>query len=1468
MQKVVPVANALRSVRQRRWCRTAFRLLLGVQIALLITIALPASAQQLTILPGNVALLPQSATDLGPLPASTQLQNLTLVLSPTAQQNTALSQFLSALQTPSSPQFQQWLTPQQFASQFGVTSSQVQQAQAWLVSQGFTVNATAVSGQWIQFSGTAAQVESAFGISLEAYSVNGVSGYANLISPSVPNSLASFVSGVVGLSTLAPGASVSSESSSPIIQAAYNSGSGWLLLSQFSALYDLLPLQSAGVNGAGEQIAVTGMELVSNSDISAYRTAAGLSALNFQLDGTMPTQSGSGIATAELELAGSVAPAAQLFYFGAPTELQAAQSVVDQDTAAILLLSRSGCEATYSASEVTAYQQMSEQAAAEGITVIAPTGNSGPAACDAGATSATNGPAVAFPASLPQVIAVGGTSVANNTTSAWTNLTNSTTSVLAGGGGPSALFPKPSWQVTTPSDSFRDLPDISFAANLPYPVCVAGSCSSGFSGPNGIATGIVGTNAASASFAGVVALLDQKVGASGRLGNLAPSLYSIAATQPAAIYDITSGSNAVPCSQNCVIPSADLPAVAVSRAQPNSSSPSNSDLAYDAYSGYDLATGLGSINANALLQVFPRLTTPTVGVGFSAYAVPYGTSFTVTATLNPTTATGTVEFIDQNTSVDLGTVNVASGVASLLLPDTLPAGSLPIEAEYSGDGSDNANTGFGTDSIVPATSTTAVSFSSNSIAPGASLTVTATVTPSVATGNVTFNDSVSGSLGSANLSGGTAVVTTTALTAPGAHTVTATYAGDTNNATSNGSNTVTVTSRTTTTTLNLSSSSVTYGSSVTMTATINSSSATGTVTFTDSLGNALGTGSVSGGVATFTATTLQAGSHTITAAYGGDSNDLASSGTATVAVTKANSSTSVQLSSASIAYGTNLTITVSITPNLATGTVAFTDSVAGSLGSINLSSGVAQLNTTKLGAGTHTITANYSGDVNDAASSGTATLTVTQLSPTVSVTATPSTVVYGNNVVLTATLNSLTATGTVTFTDSVIGAIATVTVTAGTATTTTSALPVGVHTITAAYSGDTNDAAASGTTSVTVTKGSTICTLTITPSPSIVNFASTFTATISNAGPGTGPFTFTGTVTFFSGSTMLGSATVANNQAILSYTYTAIGNYNVYAVYSGDQNWNSSTSSVVSLVVQGVPTIATTYSSTSTVLAGANVILTTTIGPTPAYSSLVTSFPTGSVTYYDSYNGSFNILGSASLVQSGLYTSSTTFQNKFFLPGIHVITAVYGGSSNFAAATSNTFDLTVQDFSMTANPTTGSVSRGSSTATVITISSLFGFSGTVALSCTPPPSTYTSCTITNSSIVGSGVTTVVFATNVPTASSVDAIGTQSRGDIPRSIAPASKSTALSALALALLVGIFRPRRYKMFTRLIVLLFAVALLGLASIGLSGCTQVSNVGVVSGSAGVTPLGTQSFTITAVATNGVTEDSHTLTYEVAVQ
>jgi hypothetical protein len=334
---------------------------------------------------------------------------------------------------------------------------------------------------------------------------------------------------------------------------------------------------------------------------------------------------------------------------------------------------------------------------------------------------------------------------------------------------------------------------------------------------------------------------------------------------------------------------------------------------------------------------------------------------TFTATVTPTTATGTVTFTDGSTALGTGAI---SGGAATYSASALTAGSYSITASYGGDTNDNSSTSTALAQTINKTNTTAtLASSANPSAYGSSVTFTATVTPTTATGTVTFTDG-STALGTGALSGGKATFSISTL-ATGSHSITASYGGDTND--NSGTSTAlaqTINKTNTTVTLASSANPSAYGSSVTFTAAVTPTTATGTVTFTDG-STALGTGAISAGKATFSISTLAAGSHSITASYGGDTNDNSSTSTALAqTVNKTNTTVTLASSPNPSAYGSSVTFTATVTPTTATGTVTFTDGST-TLGTGALSGGTATYSASALAAGSHSITASYGGDTND-----------------------------------------------------------------------------------------------------------------------------------------------------------------------------------------------------------------------------------------------------------------------------------------------------------------------------------------------------------------------------------------------------------------------------------------------------------------------------------------------------------------------
>ncbi|MFF1956030.1 Ig-like domain-containing protein, partial [Streptomyces sp. NPDC058220] len=333
----------------------------------------------------------------------------------------------------------------------------------------------------------------------------------------------------------------------------------------------------------------------------------------------------------------------------------------------------------------------------------------------------------------------------------------------------------------------------------------------------------------------------------------------------------------------------------------------------------------------------------------------------------------------------------------------------------------------------------------------------------------------------------------------------------------------------------------------------------------------LGTGTLSGGVATFAVSTLSVGTHSLTAVYAGDSNFNASTSPIdTQTVTTAGTSTLLTSAPDPSVFGQAkiLTATVTATPPGAgtpTGTVSYFDG-ATLLGTGTLSGGVATFAVSTLSVGTHSLTAVYNGDSNFTTSTSPVdTQTVGSASTSTAVSASPDPSVFGQPKTLTATVTPVapgagTPTGTVTF---FIGGIpqAPVPVTGGVATLTTSTQPAGTRSVRAIYNGDGNfTASTSPTITTTVTKANTSTLLTSAPDPSVFGQTKILTATVTATAPGAG--TPTGTVSYFDGATLLGTSTLSGGVATFSVSTLSVGTHSLTAVYNGSSSFITSTSPI------------------------------------------------------------------------------------------------------------------------------------------------------------------------------------------------------------------------------------------------------------------------------------------------------------------
>ena len=552
-------------------------------------------------LAGRVPARARRGIDLGRVAGSFQLPSVTLYLKPSAD----LTTLVRDQQDPSSPQYHKWLTPEQYADAFGTSQADIDQIKAWLQSQGLTVLEVARGRDSIAVGGTADQIQSAFQTQIHAYMVNGEQHYANASDPSVPATLAPLVSGIRGLNDFHPKPRVRTASPEICQNSAGTcptTGNHALGPDDFAAIYNVAPLYQAGVDGTGQSLVVVGQTALQMSDLTNFRSHFGLPALNLKQILTNPRQNPGVVAgdlveaNLDIEWSSAVARNAQIIYVYSGDVWTSATYAIDNNVAPVLSMSYGACELMDLADQPT-FQQLAQRANAQGMTWFAASGDSGAGDCDdMGVAIAQNGPAVDSPASIPEVTGMGGTEF-NEAGGAYWSTTGAAQGYIpekvwndtafdgqlsAGGGGGSIFFPQPSWQSGpgVPSDGVRHVPDLSFSSSAdhdPYYVVV-----------NGQGNYFGGTSAAAPTMAGIATLLNQYLVSTGAqpqpgLGNINPALYRMAQSNPSVFHDVTIGDNIVPCASG--VPGCN-----------------GGSFGYSAGPAYDQASGLGSVDATALVH--------------------------------------------------------------------------------------------------------------------------------------------------------------------------------------------------------------------------------------------------------------------------------------------------------------------------------------------------------------------------------------------------------------------------------------------------------------------------------------------------------------------------------------------------------------------------------------------------------------------------------------------------------------------------------------------------------------------------------------------------------------------------------------------------------------------------------------------------------------------------------------------------
>lgn len=1013
---------------------------------------------QLVQLKGNVHPLARAEFDRGMAPDDLPMKRMLLILQRSAEQESSLQQMMSEQYDKSSPNFHKWITPEEFGRQFGPADSDIEAVTSWLTKQGFQVAKVSKGKLAIEFSGTAGQLRSAFHTEIHKFVVNGESHWANANEPQMPAALAPVITGFASLHDFRPKPMhhVAGTFQKPITSGKVtevkpeltNGGEFFISPDDFATIYNIQGLYSAtpaAIDGTGQSIAVIGVSNINLQDVRDFRTVMGLPSNDptIIIDGSDPgiRTNGSELEAAlDVEWSGAVAKNAQIHFVIAESTndasglLLAILHVIDSNSDPVMSLSFGTCESGLGTNGNNTFNNLWTQAAAQGITVVVSSGDTGSAGCEdqniPAPNPATTGLQVSGFASTPFNVAVGGTDFndhGNQTT--YFNTTNNAKQgsakgyipeitwndsctnsafgsnpeancnssvqanknavfTVAGSGGASIVYAKPSFQqlITAahgmPADNKRDIPDISLFAsdgfNLSsYVVCDAATQDSTkrcLQGSNFSFSGVGGTSVSTPAFAGIMALINQNElahGRSGRQGNANFVLYelakqqftagtacaSIASPLPAStctFNDVQSGTISMPCtgSLNCT---------------KTVGSDTYGVLAgYNAGPGYDLATGLGSVNvanlvANwqaGLTALTASTTTLTLNNG-TAVNVMHGTAVPVTISVSPSSATGNVALVSTAaTGAGVDGFTLGAGGTVTGTTDQLTGGSYTVKAHYPGDGvvgPSDSNTVNVT--VTPQGSLT----TANVLDPGGngivvtggtsplSVILRADVTDSgslnhwTATGTVTFVDTsmtpATPLASNINVNSQSAAVTNPITLFGGTHKIVAQYNGDPSFSPSNSAAvTVTVTGAKagiTSATLTANPTTIALNGNVNFTYTVVGAAGgpapSGTVSYSG--GGASGTATLSAttsnsSTATFSASLTVGGSQTITATYAGDAQyGAAPNATAAVTVTGGGPAAfTIAGTAATVSAGGTGTSTITVTPtnSIAPGTVNIT----------------------------------------------------------------------------------------------------------------------------------------------------------------------------------------------------------------------------------------------------------------------------------------------------------------------------------------------------------------------------------------------------------------------------------------------------------------------------------------------------------------------------------------------------------------
>ena len=843
----------------------------------------PIDEARLVTLPGHIHPAAIAENDRGPVGDSEPLGHIVLILRRSAAQQRELDAFVDRLHNPRLPQYHQWLTPSDFGQRFGPADEDVAAVAAWLKTKGFVIEDIPSSRTHITFTGTAGQMRDGFHVDIHNLSVHGEAHQAAMNDPEIPAALAPVVAGFRQLHDFFPTPGVKDPGAfqtdlatgkttrilqpgeTPDLTGSFNGSEYYAVGPQdFYTIYDENPLLKAGVTGAGVTIAVIERTQIVKADVTTFRSAFGLPAYP-----AAPTAAGGGVnyiygastgiggdaacttppvpssgnadqpeASLDVEWAGAVAPNATIDFvacgkkgsgLGSSGIEIAAEHIANYLASSITAasLSYGECESQAGSATVAYFSNLWEQYAAEGITAVVSSGDSGPDRCDQTAEAAGNAPSINAFSGTPYNVSAGGTDFSDAylssfytklPASTWWNPTNGPGSssaksyvpekawggrcsdplydsyleftknttfgtnytpqgicfgagaaqenqligVSGGGGGVSIYNPIPTWQsaygvgLYSGSTKFRNIPDIALFAAPGFwghllEFCDSDRAPCDYSPTTGAfkTSGAGGTSFVAPQVAGLFALIAQKYGS--RLGQADYTLYNLAAQEygtpakpnTANLAECSGSAKGAEVGSACIFRdiAADTPSlqggvIASATLQPcfgtihipdcydpdSATNPwgissvpgdSASTLAYFAGAGYDLTTGLGSLNIanlvahwNTTSPSFPSTTTLVT----SATSVSGSSQFTLTATVKAVGRGGAVApagkvefFLGATSGTRLGYASLAAactgtgdetacvGTTKIIVPaGYLDSGANKIVAYFEGDAANDA----------------------------------------------------------------------------------------------------------------------------------------------------------------------------------------------------------------------------------------------------------------------------------------------------------------------------------------------------------------------------------------------------------------------------------------------------------------------------------------------------------------------------------------------------------------------------------------------------------------------------------------------------------------------------------------------------------------------------------------------------------------------------------------------------------